>query len=69
MPVKKTTTRADGAKKNVEQRSEQPDEMAACRAKYKTVPVGAQEYGSDGQPRAKLSWLLEALDAIIGLRG
>lgn len=81
MPVKKTTTRAAGAKKNVEQRSEQPDEqkktlfqaaldeMAACRAKYKTVPVGAQEYGSDGQPRAKLSWLLEALDAIIGLRG
>ena len=81
MPVKKTTTQAAGAKKNVEQRSEQPgeqkktpfqtvlDEMAAFRAKYKTVPVEAQEYGSDGQPRAKLSWLLEALDAIIGLRG
>ena len=81
MPVKKTTTRAAAAKKNTEQRSEQPpeqkktlfqaalDEMAACRAKYETVPVEAQEYGSDGQPRAKLSWLLEALDAIIGLRG
>ena len=81
MPVKKTTTRAAGAKKNTEQRSEQPpeqkktlfqaalDEMAACRTKYETVPVEAQEYGSDGQPRAKLSWLLEALDAIIGLRG
>ena len=81
MPVKKTTTRAAGAKKNTEQRSEQPDEqkktlfqaaldeMAACRAKYETVPVGAQEYGSDGRHRAKLSWLLEALDAIIGLRG
>lgn len=81
MPVKKTTTRAAAANKNTEQRSEQPpeqkktlfqavlDEMAACRINYETVPVEAQEYGSDGQPRAKLSWLLEALDAIIGLRG
>ena len=79
MPVKKTTggTAATNARKKSEQPGEQKktpfqialDEMAAYRAKYKTVPVEAQEYGSDGQPRAKLSWLLEALDAIIGLRG
>lgn len=79
MPVKKTTggTAATNARKKSEQPDEQKktpfqialDEMAAYRAKYKTVPVEAQEYGSDGQPRAKLSWLLEALDAIIGLRG
>ena len=36
---------------------------------YKTVPVEAQEYGSDGQPRPKLSWLLDALEALVGLRG
>lgn len=79
MPVKKTTggTAATNARKKSEQPDEQKktpfqialDEMAAYRAKYKTVPVEVQEYGSDGQPRAKLSWLLEALDAIIGLRG
>lgn len=36
---------------------------------FATVPVDAQEFGSDGQPRAKLSWLLDALDAVIGMRG
>lgn len=36
---------------------------------FSSVPVDAQEFGSDGQPRAKLSWLLAALDTVIGLRG
>lgn len=36
---------------------------------FATVPVDAQEFGSDGQPRAKLSWLLDALDVVIGMRG
>ena len=36
---------------------------------FTTVPADAQELGSDGQPRAKLSWLLAALDVVIGLRG
>jgi len=36
---------------------------------FSVVPVGAQELGSDGQPRAKLSWLLDALDVVIGMRG
>lgn len=34
---------------------------------FSVVPVGAQELGSDGQPRAKLSWLLDALDVVIGI--
>lgn len=36
---------------------------------FSSVPVDAQEFGSDGQPRAKLSWLLDALDVVIGMRG
>lgn len=36
---------------------------------FATVPVDAQEFGRSGQPRAKLSWLLDALDVVIGMRG
>ena len=36
---------------------------------FSIVPVGAQEFGSDGQPRPKLSWLLQALNAKIGEKG
>lgn len=36
---------------------------------FSTVPADAQEFGSDGQPRPKLSWLLQALDAAMEYRG
>lgn len=42
---------------------------ADSRPDFVTVPVGAQEFGSDGQPRPKLSWLLQALDTVIGEKG
>lgn len=36
---------------------------------FSSVPVDAQEFGSDGQPRAKLSWLISALNCVIGTAG
>lgn len=36
---------------------------------FSVVPAEAQDFGSDGQPRPKLSWLLAALDKVIGARG
>ena len=36
---------------------------------FSVVPVCAQELGSDGQPRAKLSWLINALNCVIGMAG
>ena len=36
---------------------------------FSIVPVGAQEFGSDGQPRPKLAWLLQALNTTIGEKG
>ena len=36
---------------------------------FSKVPADAQEFGSDGQPRPKLSWLLQALNTTIGAAG
>lgn len=36
---------------------------------FATVPADAQDFCSDGQPRPKLSWLLQALNAVIGEKG
>ena len=36
---------------------------------FSTVPADAQEFGSDGPPRPKLSWLLQALNSVIGAAG
>ncbi len=51
---KQTKTAADPADR-------QPD--------FATVPAAAQYFGSDGQPRPKLSWLLQALNTVIGEKG
>ena len=42
---------------------------ADSRPDFVTVPVGEQDFCSDGQPRPKLSWLLQALDTVIGEKG
>lgn len=44
-------------------------EPCHSRLDYKTVPADGQEIGSDGQPRPKLSWLLQALNTTIGVAG
>ena len=36
---------------------------------FTTVPADAQKLGSDGQPRAKLSWIINALNCVIGTAG
>ena len=36
---------------------------------FATVPADAQDFCSDGQPRPKLSWLLQALNTVIGEKG
>lgn len=36
---------------------------------FSVVPAGSQEFGSDGLPRPKLSWLLRALNTTIGAAG